>query len=396
MHIIHVRLSGGISKGALSGGPLHFNRLLESFSLQERVRISVITNDKDESVFPTFIKRIGIVGLSAISNDPFGLLLKLNFSFFRIRKQIFQLAKDESLETCSLILSESPFLIDLLATIYLSREYKVPAIVYFHHLTPPPWVYPGRRGFAKAIFKWLIETLSLTLVKIFNLQISLDNKRFLDLTRWKFESEILTHDGFLDWNSTSDNDKLNKHDNMEYDACFTGRIQESKGVEDLIYVWKKVVSVHDDAKLVIMGNSSTKFGLSIKEKVQKLNLEKNILFTGFVDEERKRSILGSSKLFIFPSYEEGWSLSVMEAVKYGCVPVVYDIPAYDYLGEQATRVKLGDRDGMAKEVLGLLQKDKSSLADINSIVLKEIKKYDIHLVTAHQLAFFKRLIGYSQ
>ena len=159
---------------------------------------------------------------------------------------------------------------------------------------------------------------------------------------------------------------------------------------------KKVVSVHEDAKLVIMGNSSTNYGLSIKEKVQKQNLEKNILFTGFVDEERKRAILGSSKLFIFPSYEEGWSLSVMEAVKYGCVPVVYDIPAYDYLTEQATRVKLGDRDGMAIEVLDLLQKDKSSLADINSIILTEIKKYDIHRVTAYQLAFFKRLIGNSR
>ena len=239
MHIIHVRLSGGISKGALGGGPLHFNRLLESFSLQEGVKISVITNDKDESFFPTFIRRIGIVGLSAISNDPFGLLLKLNFSFFKIRKQIFQLAKNESLDTCSLILSESPSLIDLFTTIYLSRKFKIPVIVYFHHLTPPPWVYPRRRGFAKAIFKWVNETISLTLVKIFNMQLSLDNKRFLDLTKWNFTSEILTDEEFLDWSSASNNDNLNKRDNYEYDACFTGRIQESKGVEDLIYVWKK-------------------------------------------------------------------------------------------------------------------------------------------------------------
>lgn len=392
MHIIHVRLSGGVSKGMIGGGPQHFNHLLNNLSLQDRVGITVLTNEKDESVFSKNIRKIGVKGLPNISYDPISLFLKLNFSFVKIWAELGQLTKDEKIKNCSLILSESPFLVDLLTTIYLSRKHKVPAIVYFHHLTPPPWVYPRRRGFGKATVKWLNETISLTMVKIFNLQLSLDNSRFLDLKVWNFKSEILTDEEFLEWDISYEGNKLVK---KKYDACFTGRIQESKGIEDLLYLWKKVVLIHGEAKLVIMGNSTTKYGLRIIDEVHKLKLEKNIFFTGFIEEEKKKTILSSSKLFVFPSYEEGWSISVMESVKYGCVPIVYNIPAYDYLGQKATRVKLGNRDQMAKEVLSLLKKDEYSLARINYAIVNEIKKYDINRVTTLQLDFFKRLINNS-
>ncbi|EQD71146.1 glycosyl transferase group 1, partial [mine drainage metagenome] len=69
-----------------------------------------------------------------------------------------------------------------------------------------------------------------------------------------------------------------------------------------------------------------------RSAVAKEGLTGAITLFGHLSEEAKQDLLSASKLFVFPSYEEGWSLAVMEAAAYGCVPVVYDLPAYDYLG----------------------------------------------------------------
>ena len=41
----------------------------------------------------------------------------------------------------------------------------------------------------------------------------------------------------------------------------------------------------------------------------------------------------SSKLFIFPSYEEGWGISITEAMACGLAVVCYDLKAYDVFGK---------------------------------------------------------------
>lgn len=389
MNILHVRLSGGVSKGLIGGGPQHFNQFLNNLSLYNGVSITILTNDWDESIFSANIKRIGVRGLDKIKQDPISLFLKLNFSFINIWKNLKFISEDNNFKDISVILSESPFLVDILTTIYLNRKYKVPVIVYFFHLTPPPWIYPSRRGFGKVTVKWLNETISLVLVKLFGLHMSLGNKRILSTTHWKIAGEVLQNECYLNWADFKisykyTNDKI-------FEGCFVGRIQESKGVDDLLYLWKKVKIVNPKAKMILVGNVDTKFGARIVSKVVKFGLSDNVILTGFIDEKKKVSILRSSKLFIFPSYEEGWSLSVMEAVRYGCVPVVYDLPAYDYLGKKAAKVKLGDRDQLVNVVLNLLQKDESSLANINYIILNEIKKYDMNRVTKYQLDFFRRI-----
>jgi glycosyltransferase involved in cell wall biosynthesis len=94
------------------------------------------------------------------------------------------------------------------------------------------------------------------------------------------------------------------------------RLHPKKGLESLIDVFK---SREPDAwRLVIAGDGPTEYVSSLKEKARS---SERILFTGWVEGERKEELLRGASLFALPSYQENFGLSALEAMARG-VPVL--------------------------------------------------------------------------
>ncbi len=72
--------------------------------------------------------------------------------------------------------------------------------------------------------------------------------------------------------------------------------------------------------MVIVGKKGW-FYESIFKLVEKLNLEGNVIFTGFVTTKEKFILLSGAHSFIYPSIYEGFGLPVLEAITYG-VPTI--------------------------------------------------------------------------
>ena len=86
-----------------------------------------------------------------------------------------------------------------------------------------------------------------------------------------------------------------------------------------------------------------------------------------------------SKLFVFPSYEEGWSLAVMEAINSGLLPIIYNIPAYDYVCNSDIKVKPGDIKTFANKIIYFFHNQEKT----NDIILQLQecnKKYSMEYV----------------
>jgi glycogen synthase len=109
--------------------------------------------------------------------------------------------------------------------------------------------------------------------------------------------------------------ELNKGKNV----LFIGRVESQKGLGFLIDTAHKTRQVDPQVRFIVAGDGS---GLSsLIDSVAERELERNILFTGWVGDELKKQLYSSSDLFVMPSPSEPFGLTALEAIRSG-VPVI--------------------------------------------------------------------------
>lgn len=88
-----------------------------------------------------------------------------------------------------------------------------------------------------------------------------------------------------------------------------GRFNIQKNHEFIIDMFKKYNFIHPNSKLMLIGNGE--LYNKIKAKVKEMNLEKNVIFTGVVNETWK--YYSAFDIFILPSFFEGLPVVGVEA-----------------------------------------------------------------------------------
>ena len=195
-------------------------------------------------------------------------------------------------------------------------------------------------------------------IKTQNIPLFLDNKRIAKETGWNLNNLL------MEMPSTTENKIMPLKNKNGFIACFIGRLARNKGIVDIILSWVYVTKTIPSAKLYIVGQD---YGNRKYQKlIDKLNLIDSIILTGFLDQDNKNEIMSKSKLFVFPSYEEGWSLAVMEAINSGLLPIIYNIPAYDYVCNTDIKVKPGDIKNFANKIIYFFQNQEK----MNNIILR--------------------------
>lgn len=91
--------------------------------------------------------------------------------------------------------------------------------------------------------------------------------------------------------------------------CYVGTLQPRKNLLNLIRAWKKI----DKFKLVIVGKKGWMYD-EIFKLVKELGLEKQVVFTGFISEIEKQSLIKKAQALILPSLYEGFGIPVVEAM----------------------------------------------------------------------------------
>ncbi len=102
---------------------------------------------------------------------------------------------------------------------------------------------------------------------------------------------------------------------------FLGRLHHKKGVELLVRSWAELAAAHPDAHLVLAGPDFEQTQARMERLVEELGMSARVTFTGMLRGELKWSALAAASVFVLPSYSEGFSVSVLEAMGMG-VPVI--------------------------------------------------------------------------
>ncbi len=100
---------------------------------------------------------------------------------------------------------------------------------------------------------------------------------------------------------------------------FLGRLEETKGIRQLLMAFIEFAAFNDSYELLIAGNGSEFFVNEIKAIVNKSDYIKRIHFLGFRNDVSE--LLSKAKALIVPSKNEGFGFITAEAMFNGCLVV---------------------------------------------------------------------------
>lgn len=103
---------------------------------------------------------------------------------------------------------------------------------------------------------------------------------------------------------------------------YTGVWRDHKNILGMLEAVKKVVEQHRDfdGEIVITGRPNKVYAPEIFAKVRDLGLEDRFVFTDLVDDEDLLRLYQNARVFVFPSFYEGFGLPPLEAMACG-IPV---------------------------------------------------------------------------
>lgn len=101
---------------------------------------------------------------------------------------------------------------------------------------------------------------------------------------------------------------------------FVGGLTPLKNIGNVLRAFHRIKESLPDYKLVLIGFKRWKYEQDM-ELIKKLELENDVIFTGWVQDEDMPALYSLADLLIFPSLYEGFGIPLLEAMACGC-PII--------------------------------------------------------------------------
>ncbi|WP_373331489.1 glycosyltransferase [Salmonirosea aquatica] len=124
-------------------------------------------------------------------------------------------------------------------------------------------------------------------------------------------------------------------------VLFMGRLNIKKGLDLLLPAFAEYYSQYPDAVLVLAGPDDG-YQEETEAFIEAHELKSRILLVGLLTDEVKKSALADADLFVLPSYSEGFSIAVLEAMAAGVPTLVSSRVGFgDYIERYAAAYLAG-------------------------------------------------------
>ncbi len=328
--------------GLAAGGHVHF---IEVAKRWRDIDVTVFAPKDAEEEIRTVLPAARFVAIPEFKTSHWRLdQLVRTFGGLKLRSE---------LRSMDAILCTSHFLADVVTAV-AARPSR--AAVTLHHMIEPPWKRHG--AVVTNTIAWLSQTVSLVLAKALIRRYIFDCSYVVETSRWATGGAQC----YVSTNGVSGSDEPATDFAGRRDAIYFGRLDPMKRVEDAIRAWAMLPSVFEGQRLHIAGQGGTAYQQKLDDLVHELGLNERVIFHGKVHNTEKWELLRSCALYVFPSSEEGWGISVAEAMWAGLPCVTYDLPVFRDLFYRGRRsVPLGDVRGLSSHCAQLLGDENARL-----------------------------------
>lgn len=133
-----------------------------------------------------------------------------------------------------------------------------------------------------------------------------------------------------------------------------GTLEPRKNFSNLIKSFVIIKRKHPQYKLVIVGKKGWKFK-HIEESLKHYQLEKEVIFPGYVEDEDLQEVYHLASVFVFPSLYEGFGIPPLEAMACGCPVVSSNVSSLpEVIGEAGLLIDPKNAHKIAEAVSSLL------------------------------------------
>lgn len=134
---------------------------------------------------------------------------------------------------------------------------------------------------------------------------------------------------------------------------FVGRISPTKNIHKLIEVFDLVRKEIPKAKLIIVGEPTVpSYFKQLREQASE-----NVIFTGFISDEKLLALYKVCKVYATCSLMEGWNLPPDEAQEFGCKVVAFDVPGIRDPFRRGMLIEAGNYEKFVKTLIEMIREE---------------------------------------
>ena len=283
--------------------------------------------------------------------------------FFRVEKYKFQrlisnvvsllhsLIKLPSLPKPDIVYSSSDYLFDVIPAVLTKIFNSGRYFAFVHHLCVSP---TNRRGHILInSISYASQRLSFHLIRRYADKVFVyDTPEGDQIAQFFHGSKVTVHKVFngvnlpvlASFRTTT----------IHWDACFAGGLRATKGIFDVIRVWRLVADSLPGAQLLIMGSGSPQTVSQLRAYIEHHGLSGNVTLFGHAKAPELIQNMKNSRVFISTSHEEGWGIALCEAIACGLKAHAYSLPAFQRFAEFIHQVDKFDEVSLAKNIIASL------------------------------------------
>ncbi len=179
-------------------------------------------------------------------------------------------------------------------------------------------------------------------------------------------------------------------------AIYTGRLVSYKGLPLLLKVWNEIRRIHENILLILAGtggldihNCEDELSAYVKSEV----MEQQVLFTGVV--RNVPEYLQASDLFVFPTEDDAFPSSIVEAMACGLPVVATPVGAIKNIvtdRETGLLIQPGNAEQLF-QAMDVMLSDKVLASRLGNAASKSVRKlYSAEIVTKKYINLFQSLI----
>lgn len=146
---------------------------------------------------------------------------------------------------------------------------------------------------------------------------------------------------------------------------FLGRLHFKKGLDRILSCVHSLRPVIPNLLLLIAGDGEAGYTKDLRQAVSDLALDDHVLFAGRLDGDMKWASFAAAELFLLPSRQENFAITIAEAMQMGVPVIVTDkVNTWPYVEEAGAGIVLDERrvDALLPQAIAELLRDDAARA----------------------------------